>query len=396
MKITKVTTLLLKTPLAEKRFYSSQCAFPERKSLLVRVDTDAGLQGWGECGQYGPGEPVAAFVHAVLAPRLLGRDPIDTSVLWEDMYCAIRDYARKGTGIEAISGLDIALWDLKGQFYKQPIHRLMGGAFRDRIRAYATGCYYKEEDFRDRKAALSALDAEATSIVNSGFSAIKGKIGLLSLEEDEERVRVIRQAVGPDTLLMMDCNHAYNAGVARRMGRILESLGVWFMEEPVVPEDLEGYAMLRSSLDIAIAGGEGEYTRHGFLEYFRRGCLDIAQPDLCCAGGITELKRIEALATAHHIQMIPHVWGSAVALAAALHLNATLAPTPHTAFPRSPLNEPMLEFDQSTNPLRDEVLVEPFQLDGDCVLVPQGPGLGIEIDQERLAEYLDSKTECSL
>ena len=396
MKIKNVSTLLLKAPLAEKRFYSSQCAFPARKSLLVRVETDSGLVGWGECGQYGPGEPVAAFVHKVLAPWLLGKNPLDIAVLWEGMFAMVRDYGRKCTGMEAISGLDIALWDIAGKFYDQAIYQLLGGAFRRRVRAYATGCYYREEDFRDSKASLAALDEEAKRIVDSGFSILKGKIGALALEEDAERVQAVRQAVGPKTVLMMDCNHAYNARVARRMGRILESFDVLIMEEPVVPEDLDGYALLRSSLEIGIAGGENEYTRYGFLECFRRGCLDVAQPDVCCAGGITELKRIEALATAHHVQMMPHVWGSAVALAAALQLNATLAPSPHTALPKAMMNEPMIEFDQSANPLRDEVVAEPFRLEGGCLIVPQGPGLGIEIDPEGLRQYLDSETECCL
>lgn len=388
MKIATIETFLLKAPLGKDRFYWSQRSCPERNSLLVRIRTDAGIEGWGECGQYGPGEPPAAFVNSVLAPRLIGKDPLQISVLWEDMYTSLRDFGRKCAGIEAVSGIDVALWDIAGKHFQKPVYELLGGAFRTKVRAYATGCYYRGEDVRDYRSALPALRDEAKGYVDAGFSALKGKIGLLSIEEDTERVEAIREAVGNDILLMMDANHAYNFHSARRMGKALESLDVLFFEEPVVPEDLDGYARLRQSLDLAIAGGEDEYTRFGFLELFRKGCVDIAQPDVCCAGGLTEVKRIEALSTAFHVQLIPHVWGSGVALAAALHLLATLAPVPHTAFPQAPLNEPMIEFDKNPNPLRDHLLRDPIRLDGQHVPVPQGPGLGIEIDEEVLTRYL--------
>jgi D-galactarolactone cycloisomerase len=388
MKITNVETFLLKAPLGKERFYWSQRDCPERKSLLVRIRTDSGLEGWGECGQYGPGEPPAAFVNSVLAPRLIGQNPLDSGVLWDLMFNTVRDFARKGAGIEAISGIDVALWDIAGKHYGKPVSELLGGAFRKKIRAYATGCYYRGDDVRDYHAALPALRDEAKGYVDAGFTAIKGKVGLLTIDEDTERVRVIREAVGDGILLMMDANHAYNFHSAKKMGKALESLDVLFFEEPVVPEDLDGYALLRQSLDLAIAGGELEYTRYGFLELFRKGCVDIAQPDICCAGGLTEVKRIEALSTAFHVQLVPHVWGSGVALAAALQLCATLAPVPHTAFPQAPLNEPMIEFDKNPNPLRDDLLKTPIHLDGQFVPVPQGPGLGIEIDEEVLNKYL--------
>jgi D-galactarolactone cycloisomerase len=388
MRITAIQTFLLKAPLGKERFYWSQRSCPERTSLLVKIETDAGIEGWGECGQHGPGEPPAAFINSVLVPRLIGKNPLDAAVLWEDAYTFIRDFARKGTGIEALSGIDVALWDIAGKHYQRPVYELLGGAFRTKVRAYATGCYYRGEDVRDYRAALPALRDEAKGYVDAGFSALKGKIGLLSIDEDTERVRAIREAVGDAPLLMMDANHAYNFHSARKMGKALQSLDVLVFEEPVLPEDLDGYARLRDSLDLAIAGGECEYTRFGFLELLRKGCVDVAQPDICCAGGLTEVKRIEALSTAYHVQLIPHVWGSGVALAAALQLLATLAPVPHTAFPQAPLNEPMIEFDKNPNPLRDDLLRDPIRLEGEFVPVPQAPGLGVEIDEEVLGKYL--------
>jgi D-galactarolactone cycloisomerase len=388
MKITNIETFLLKVPLGADRFYSSQCSFPERKSLLIKVTTNSGLTGWGESGQYGPGEPPAAFVNHVLKPLLIGKNPLDTTVLWDLMYSSIRDFGRKATGIEAISGIDIALWDIAGKYYKKPIADLLGGMFRNKIRAYATGCYYRGKDVLDYKASLPALKNEAKSYVDAGFSALKVKIGLLRIEEDIERVNVIREAIGKDALLMIDCNHAYNVHSARKIGRILEQFNVFWLEEPVVPEDLMGYAELKRTLDIAIAAGENEYTRFGFLELFKNQCLDIVQPNLGCAGGFTEVKRIEALSSAFHVQMIPHCWGSGVALAASLHLCASLMPLQFTAFPKAPLNEPMIEYDKNINPLRDYLLKQNFQLDGEFLKVPEGPGLGIEIDENVLIKYM--------
>jgi D-galactarolactone cycloisomerase len=387
MKITKIETFLLKVPLGEDRFYSSQCAFPERNSLIVKVETDAGIIGFGESGQYGPGEPVASFINEVLAPILIGRNPLETSVLWEEMFSLIRDYGRKATGVEAISGIDIALWDVAGKYYKKPIYDLLGGAFRDKIKAYATGCYYRGKDVTDHPNNLNALREEAKWMVDEGFTALKCKIGLLHIQEDTERIAVIREAIGNDKLLMVDANHAYNFHTAKKMGKNLEPFDIYFFEEPVLPEDHEGYRMLRESLNMAIAAGENEFTRYGFLDLLSKGCLDIIQPNIGCAGGFTEVRRIEALATSHHVQLIPHCWGSGIALAAALHLAAALAPLPHTAFPRAPENEPLLEYDKNFNPLRDELLLDNLRVKDGFVEVPDGPGLGVEIDMAVVKKY---------
>jgi len=388
MKIINVETFLLKVPLGQNRFYSSQCAFPERNSLLVKVTTDAGIIGWGESGQYGPGEPVATFINTVLKPRIIGKNPLDTAVIWEDMFTGVRDYGRKTTGVEAISGIDIALWDIAGKFYQKPIYELLGGAFRTEIRGYATGCYYRGEDVRDYKKNLSALKDEAKSFLDSGFTALKCKIGLLHVEEDAKRVEAIREAVGDSTVLMADANHAYNYHTAKKMGKYLEDYRIHFFEEPVLPEDIDGYRMLRESLNIAIAAGENEFTRYGYLELLKNRCLDILQPNVGCAGGFTEVKRIEALASSYHVQVIPHCWGSGVALAAALQFCATISPVPHTAFPHAPENAPMIEYDKNFNPLRDELLVQGFNVDNGFVKIPDGHGLGIEIKDSVLEKYL--------
>ena len=240
MKVKSVSSHILRAPLGAQKFYSSQAAFPERNSYLVRVETDSGLVGWGEGGQYGPPEPVAACVDAVFAPQLIGEDPTEPVRLWEEHYAFSRDFGQKGAYIEAISAIDIALWDIAGQAAGLPVWKMLGGRFRDSVTAYATGCYYPD-NFHDMPVVLRALEKEASGYADAGFQFLKIKVGLLSLRDDIERLRLIRAAVGPRIGLLVDANHAYNAASAVRMGRLMEPHQIEFFEEPVTPEDHEGY-----------------------------------------------------------------------------------------------------------------------------------------------------------
>lgn len=310
------------------------------------------MVGWGEGGQYGPPEPVAACIDHVLAPEVLGESPHDVGRIWETLYALTRDFGQKGAYIEALSALDIAFWDLKGQALGVPVHNLLGGAFRESVPAYATGCYYRGDDVLNHEESLAQLEEEAGSYVRAGFRLLKIKVGLLSVEADAQRVAAIRKAVGPQTGILVDCNHAYHAPTAIRMGRVLEQHGCLFFEEPVPPEDRNGYRQVRKALDIAVAGGEAEYTRWGFRDLIAGGCVDIAQPDICVCGGFSEWQKIVALASAYGVPVLPHVWGSGVALAAALHAVAALPPMPHTANPVPLQNEPLIEFDRI--PIRSE------------------------------------------
>lgn len=387
MKIKQVTTFIARVPLGKQRFYSSQCAFPERNSLLVCVETDAGIQGWGEGGQYGPAEPVASCIEHVLTPRLLGRDPVDREVLWHELYSATRDFGQKSCYIEALSAIDIALWDIGGKALGEPVCRLLGGQFRTSIPAYATGCYYRGDNYLELDRTLEDLAAEARGYREAGFRMLKMKVGLLEVERDLERVAAVRDAVGPDCLLLVDANHAYNATTAVRMARGLGRHDVRWFEEPVPPEDRDGYRAVRHTGCVPVAGGECEYTRYGFRELIAGGCVDIAQPDICVAGGFSEWFKIRALAESFGIWVIPHVWGSGVALAAALHALAALPPFPHTANPIPLQNEPVIEFDRNHNPLRDDLLTETISVADGRVPVPEGSGLGIEVNEDVLQRY---------
>jgi D-galactarolactone cycloisomerase len=386
MKIRSITSYRLRVPLGDKTFYSSQAAFPERNSFLVRIETDSGNIGWGEGGQYGPAEPVAACVDAVLAPKLIGRDPTEPVRIWEELYAFSRDFGQRGTYIEAMSAIDIALWDIAGQACGLPVWKLLGGRFREKIYAYATGCYYSQ-NFHDMPAILRGLKEEAADYTNSGFGLLKVKIGLLSLKQDIERLQVIRDTIGPDIGLLVDANHGYNAASAIRMGRMMEPLDVRFFEEPVVPEDRDGYRKVRAENPIPVAGGECDFTRFGFRDLIAGGCVDIAQPDLAVCGGFTAFTHILTLANSYGVGVVPHVWGSGIAMAAALQAIAIIPSFPHTANPIALLNQPIIEFDRKHNPLRDDLLKEQFVLEGGCLAIPDRPGLGVTVRDEIVAKY---------
>jgi D-galactarolactone cycloisomerase len=387
MKIRFITSHLLRVPLGDKTFYSSQAAFPERNSYLVRIETDSGLVGWGEGGHYGPAEPLAACVDAVLAPKLIGQDPTQPVKVWEELYAFSRDFGQRGTYVEAISAIDIALWDIAGQAAGLPVWKMLGGRFRDRITAY-----YYPENFRDMASVLKALEGEASSYANSGFELLKVKIGLLPLKQDIERLKIIRKAVGPDIGLLVDANHGYNAAAAVRMGRMMEPLDVWFFEEPVPPEDRDGYRKVRAENPIPVAGGECDFTRYGFRDLIAGGCVDVVQPDLAVCGGFTAFTQILAFSNAYGVATVPHVWGSGIAVAAALHAVAHIPAFPHTANPVALLNQPVIEFDRKHNPLRDELLVERFELEEGTLKVPDRPGLGVVVREDILVKYSSARS----
>lgn len=279
--------------------------------------------------------------------------------------------------LHALSAVDIALWDLKGKAFGVAVSRLLGGRFRERVQAYATGLYSRPQaDF------AAELVEEARGYVAEGFRAVKLKVGL-DPASDLHHARAVRGAIGPDVDLMVDANHAYDAATAIRLGREFERLDVCWFEEPVIPENLEAYAAVAHALDVPIAGGEAEFNRFGFRRLLEARAVDIVQPDLTATGSFTECQRIAALVGAHGVRFLPHVWGSAVGLAAALQFVAALPPA--TAALR-PL-EPLFELDRTPNRFRDELAVEPFRHAAGWLAIPDRPGLGITIDEAQLARY---------
>jgi D-galactarolactone cycloisomerase len=379
VKITDLQVHVLRSPLAEP-FAFSQGWVHHRSATLVEVQTDTGLVGWGEAFAQGlePPHVAAAAIEHALRPLVLGADPLDIEVLWHRMYHQTRDHGRKGSVIAALSAVDIALWDLAGKHHGLPVHKLLGGAFRTRVQPYATGFYrIKGQGERDR------LVQEAHAHREAGFRLMKVKLGY-GVDDDIQVIQAIASAVqGSDVMLMVDTNHAYGRAEALRLGWVLDEIGVRWYEEPVVPEDIDGYVELRARLRTPIAGGENEHTLYGFRELLGRHAVDIAQPDVGSCGGLTAARHIAVLAQAHGIEVNPHVWGSAVAQAASLQLIAALPVTHHSLYARAPV----LEYDRSSHPFRRDLVTQPLELVDGMVEVPTGPGLGIEIRRETIARY---------
>lgn len=373
MKIESIETYVVEQAL-DTPFYFSQFEFRARQICLVKVIAADGSYGWGE--GYGPALVVKAGVD-FLKPLALGMDPLHVEAIWSKMHLRALDYARRGVLVAAISAIDIALWDLRGKLLSQPVSTLLGGRRRERVKVYATGMYFTQTADLTGK-----LVDEARLYVSQGFRALKMKVGL-GLETDVKHARAVRQAIGADVELMVDANHAYSLSEALRFARQIEELDISFFEEPVSPEDYEGYRELRQRVAMPIAGGECEYLLAGFRHLLSNRCVDIAQPDICGAGGLTETKRIAALAYAFQTNVIPHSWGTGIAFAAGLHLVSTLDMTPG----RLRMPEAMLEMDQSESALRDNLTQPKFAVEDGRVAVPTAPGLGVDVDPAYLARY---------
>lgn len=379
MKITDLHIHVLKSPLSEP-FAFSQGWVTQRSATLLEIRTDEGLCGWGEAFAQGlePPEIAAAVIDKALKPLLIGADPLDIEVLWHRMYHMTRDYGRKGSVVSGISAVDIALWDIAGKFHALPVYKLLGGAFRTRVQPYATGFYRIKGQGEAKR-----LAEEALRHFEDGFLLMKVKLGY-GVDDDIACMKEIGRALqGKPVTLMIDTNHAYGRAEALRLGRALEDCDLRWYEEPVAPEDVQGYAEMRNKLSMPIAGGENEHTLYGFRALFDAGAVDIAQPDLGSCGGLSAGRHITALAQAHGIQVNPHVWGSAIAQAASLQFIAALPVAHHSLFAQ----QPILEYDRSSHPFRQHLVRRPLQQAGGWVEIPSEPGLGVEVDRAVLEKY---------
>jgi D-galactarolactone cycloisomerase len=373
MKIADVRTHVLEAELSRPFSWSFDRA-DRRSACLVEIVCEDGTTGWGEC--FGPARPNAAVVQA-FRPHLIGADALASERIWQTLYNRFRDQGQKGLVVTALSGVDIALWDIKGQRFAAPVHRLMGGPLRTEVRAYATGTYRRNEGNP-----LDYIVEEVRGYVREGFGAVKLKIGF-GIAKDIPLIRAVRETIGRDVGLMLDANHGYDAVDAIALGRAVAGLDIGWFEEPVVPDDLGSYEEVRRGQPIPVAGGECEFTRWGFREVLTRRAIDIIQPDTCAAGGLSECKKIADMANAFGVRYVPHVWGTGIGLAAALQLLAVL---PHNP-PRHAPREPLLEFDRSEHPFRQPVLTRPIEHDNGIVRVPDGPGLGVTVDRAALQRF---------
>ena len=379
MKISEVKTYVLEALLEDQGFGWSQRVTDRRQTAICEVVTDEGISGLGEAFYFGgPAKIVARIMQDALGTQLIGKDPMDTGVIWDGLYNWTRDQGMKGVTISAISGIDIALWDIKGKTLNLPVYKLLGGAYRQKARAYATGLYEPQQV----PSIVDALAEEALGYKKDGFSGMKLKVGY-GIKTDLDYIKAIREAIGEDMYLMVDANHAYNAAEAIRLSRKMEKYNIHWFEEPVPPEDIEGYLEIKQNSNILIAGGECEYTRYGFRELINRRAMDILQPDLCAAGGFSEMMKIITMASAANIPVLPHVWGTNVGLAASLQLFAALPHFPERRFPA----EPFFEYDRSANPLREGVTKEKFTLEEGYLPIPDRPGLGVTLDRDFIGKH---------
>ena len=385
MKITRITSHVLGYDLPETLGYSQQY-YTKRTAHLVEVETDEGITGWGEC--FGAGNIALAnkgIVQQVIQPMVLGMDPLDRDVIWHKVYNLMRDHGQKGMPLQSLSGVDIALWDIAGKVAGLPLYKMIGGAHRDKIDVYGYGMMLRTESV---DSLVARFTDEAAAIKGMGFKATKMKVGL-GPRDDVRLIEAVRRGVGDDYRFMIDANHAYTTHDAFYMGRAMEEFDPYWFEEPVAPEDLDGYRELRQGLRVNISGGEAEFNRWGWRALLESRGLDIAQPEVCALGGISEYLRVLALCHAHFTPVVNHVWGSAVAVATNIHLLAAMPPLPGGLHPW----EPMLEFDTTHNSFRDDLLTTPLDIQAQVaanngtVALPMGPGIGVTPDRDFVRKF---------
>lgn len=337
MKINSIKSHVLRYELEYELGYSQQY-YKHRTAHLVEIETDEGITGWGEC--FGPGNIALAnkyIVEKVIQPLIIGEDPTNKEYIWHKVYNLLRDSGQKGIPIQALSGVDIALWDILAKKAKLPLYQLVGGKCNTQIPVYGYGMMLQKKSV-DELAEL--FKEEAKHIKSKNFKAMKMKIGL-GPKKDLQLVQAVRGAIGNDFKLMVDANHAYNLNDALYVGKGLDELDIFWFEEPVAPEDYDGYRELKQKINTNIAGGEAEFTKYGWNQLIKNKCIDIAQPEVCGLGGITEYMKISAMAQANFIPIVNHVWGSAISVAVNLHLLTAMPDMPGGLFP----SKSMLEFD---------------------------------------------------
>ena len=380
MKITDVEVLVLKSPGLYRSPEADEEAIGPTYMGLMKVSTDAGLTGWSametsatvakaavEAPQWSePGMECFEGLRALL----VGENPLEIERLWYKMYRGSIYYGRRGVAIQAISAIDIALWDICGKYYKQPVSIIMGARWRDRVRAYASTLFRPTPE---------GMRLATRRYLDQGFTAIKFGWGVFGEDprRDVELAAAARREMGDRNDLLIDTGWFVERTPkqAIQVVRSLEPYRPFFIEEILHPEDYDGYRNVAEAVDTPIACGEQEATDWGFRELIERARVDILQPDLTRCGGLTIARKIVHMAELANVHVIPHSWSSDLLTAASLHLNA---------FQRRAL---LIEFNTASGPLSRNLARNPLQLEGGFLRVPDGPGLGVEVDEETIRQY---------
>ena len=386
MKIISIKSHVLRYELEKELGYSQQY-YKHRTANIIEIETDEGIIGWGEC--FGPGKIALAnkfIVEKVIQPLIKGEDPTNKEYIWHKVYNLLRDSGQKGMPIQALSGVDIALWDILSKKAKLPLYQLVGGKTNDKIPVYGYGMMLQKKSVSEL---IELFKDEAKKIKEKKFKAMKMKIGL-GPTEDLKLVKAVRDEIGKDFKLMVDANHAYNVNDAMYVGKGLDEMDIHWFEEPVAPEDYDGYKELKDNLKTNIAGGEAEFTKYGWNQLIKNRCIDIAQPEVCGLGGVTEYLKVSALAQSNFVPIINHVWGSALSVAVNLHLLTSMPDMPGGLFP----SKPMLEFDTtSKNIFITDLAEEKFSIldqvkNNDGFVLPlEVIGIGINPNKDFIKKY---------
>jgi D-galactarolactone cycloisomerase len=372
MKITDVKTIRLRAAIPPEGQVNSRSGVrSSRATTLVQVATDERISGYGSCS--GNGELVEFIIGKILKPLLLEMDPTAIDEFWDRCYVrgGHKEFGTRGVGVVALSGIDMALWDIRGKVKGVPLYELLGGKCRDRVPVYATALYPEEPPKVARK---------ATALAQQGFQGVKIKVGF-DVAQDIQIVRAVREELGREFVLMTDANQGYSIDVALRAAEAFAEYGAYWLEEPLFTEDIAGHATLRERGRVPIAVGENLHMCYAFENFVVRDAADFLQPDVARAGGITEIRKIAALAAKHDLQLSLHTWGDGVALAASLHLSAALRECD------------VMELDYTYNPLRSELLKNPVEVENGFMTPPDRPGLGVELDPAALDRFAFSGAE---
>ena len=370
MKITDIEAIILRQPVVD-----GEIADGSQDDLIVRVHTDEGIVGIGEVDSAPEvvkavfDAPNSHYIATGLRHVLIGQDPLDIEGLWRRMYMGSVYYGRRGVAMHAISGIDIALWDIKGKKLGKPVSALLGTPKRDRVRPYASLLMPATE--REVTAAVERLVAMSFTAIKFGWGPL-GK----NEEHDVRLARAAKRAAG-DAEILIDAGFGYGADAARaiRVARKFEEIGIYWLEEPFEPDEFEAYATLADAVDMRVAAGEEEATRWGFRELMERGHVDVVQPDVTRCGGLSEALRIARNAESRGVMCVPHAWKSGVIKAASLHLNAVL----ETAY--------FQEYCVAETPINRLLTRERMPVEKGWVAVPDKPGLGVELDLDVLERY---------
>ena len=374
MEIASLEFIALSAALPEGRAYGmSKSLATARQTTLVRLRLADGTVGVGEAW----GIPAVNIAYLpLLRPYLEGTNVLDVEHVFSRILAKHYHFGVQGPLIACISGIDMAAKDAAGKSLGLPVHRLIGGKRCDAVHVYGSGGYLTERSDEDFEPQIAAM-------VEGGHRAVKIKIGL-SPASDEARVAAARRLLGPDVDLLVDINSNYTLDLARESISRMTPHGIGWVEEPLSPQDFAGYEILQRWSPVPIATGEALYTAYDFRRLLERRAADVIQPDLSLCGGFWQGRAIAQMTSLDHVRLSPHVWGSSVGLAAAVHYVAALPIYPHADNVPKP---PLVEYDLGRNPLREEIVREPLRPVDGVIAVPDAPGLGIEIDWDAVERH---------